>query len=294
MKLEREQVLPLITAALKEDVGSRDLTSGALIGRTESAEAELVLRQEGVLAGLEVAEWAFGAANASIRFRPAARDGQRLYPNKVLAYLEGSARGILAGERVALNLLCHLSGIATLTRAFVEKVRGTGAKIFDTRKTTPNLRLLERYAVSAGGGVNHRISLASQILIKENHLRLVARSRPVPSTIEEAVRKARASSQKGAIVEVEVTNLQEFRQGLSARADVILLDNMRLTEIQESVRLRNALARSKRGVRVLLEVSGGITLETVRAVAECGVDRISVGALTHSAPALDISLEVIE
>lgn len=294
MKLEREQVLPAISAALKEDVGSRDLTSAALIARTASAEAELVVRREGVAAGLSVAEWTFGAAHPGIRFRPVVRDGQRVYPGKVLAYLEGPVRGILAGERVALNFLCHLSGIATLTRAFVERVRGTGAKIFDTRKTTPNLRLLEKYAVTVGGGVNHRMGLSSQILIKENHLRLVARGRPFPSAIEEAVRQARASSQKGTLVEVEVTSLQEFRQALSARADMILLDNMRLTEIQEAVRLRNALARSKRGIRVLLEVSGGVTLETVRAVGETGVDRISVGILTHSAPALDISLEVIK
>ncbi|MBI3323370.1 MAG: carboxylating nicotinate-nucleotide diphosphorylase [Candidatus Omnitrophica bacterium] len=301
-KLEKRAVLPLIQAALKEDVGAKDLTSDALIGREQTAKADLVVREEGIIAGLPLAEWTFGAADPKVRFKPTVRDGQKVYPGKAVAFVEGPARGILAAERVALNFVGRLSGIATLTRAFVERTRGTGARILDTRKTTPTLRLLERYAVAAGGGVNHRAGLYSQVLIKENHLRLAG-------GVEKAVARVRARIQKGVVVEVEVTGLQELRQALAARPDIILLDNMRLAEIQEAVRLRNAVARSSRKgagplwgskvpgrpgtYRPLLEVSGGVTLQTVRAIALAGVERISVGALTHSAPALDVALEVV-
>lgn len=322
----RQRVLPLIQAALKEDVGAKDLTSDALIGREQAAKADLVVREEGIIAGLAVAEWTFGLADPKIRFKPMARDGQKVFPGKTAAFVEGPARGILAAERVALNFVGRLSGIATLTRAFVEQVRGTSARILDTRKTTPTLRLLDRYAVAAGGGMNHRAGLYSQVLIKENHLRILAAQsrkgsdpsmrgqtplgfRPAPSAIERAIARARARVQKGVLVEAEVTNLQEFREALAAGPDIILLDNMRLAEIQEAVRLRNAVARSRpfggagpelgRGApgrrvgKILLEVSGGVTLESVRAIALAGVERISVGVLTHSAPALDVALEVV-
>ena len=285
-QLNQPAVLPIISAALKEDVGSRDLTSAALIPRGLLAKAEIVVRREGVIAGLQVAEWTFGLVEPKIRFQPTVQDGQKVYPDKAVAFLEGPARGILAGERVALNFLSRLSGIATLTRAFVEKVRGTSVKILDTRKTTPTLRLLEKYAVAAGGGVNHRMGLYDGVLIKDNHLKLIG-------GIEKAVSEARANLQKQTPIEVEVTNLQEFRQALSARAELILLDNMPLAEIQEAVRLRNAVLRSKKGPRPFLEVSGGVTLGNVRTLAATGVDRISVGALTHSAPALNVALEIV-
>jgi len=284
--LNKTAVEPLITAALKEDVGSRDVTSCALIPRGQVAKAEILVRRAGVIAGLQVAEWTFGAVETKIRFQPMAKDGQRVFPGKAVAFLEGPARGILAGERVALNFLARLSGIATLTRAYAEKVRGTPAKIYDTRKTTPGLRLLEKYAAAAGGGVNHRMGLYDGVLIKDNHLRLAG-------GVERAVREARRNLQRETPIEVEVTNLAEFRQALGAKADLILLDNMKLTEIQEAARLRNAVGRSRRGKRIPLEVSGGVTLENVRAIAATGVDRISVGALTHSAPALDLSLEIL-
>lgn len=282
----RETVLPLLTAALREDVGSRDITSSTLIPKGQLAKAEIVIRREGVIAGLQIAEWIFGLTDSRVKFQPTVKEGQKVYPDKAAAFLEGPARGILAGERVALNFLGHLSGIATLTRAFVEKVKETSAKILETRKTTPGLRLLEKYAVQVGGGVNHRMGLYDGILIKENHLRLAG-------GVEQAVALARAASQKQTPVEVEVTSLLEFRQALAAKADLILLDNMKLLEIQEAVRLRNAVARSKGGVKPLLEVSGGVTLESARQIALTGVDRISVGALTHSAPALNVSLEVL-
>ncbi|MDO8730391.1 MAG: carboxylating nicotinate-nucleotide diphosphorylase [Candidatus Omnitrophota bacterium] len=284
--ITREALLPLLTAALKEDVGSRDITSSALIPKGQLAKAEIMIRREGVIAGLQVAEWVFSLTDARIKFQPTVKDGQKVYPDKAVAFLEGPSRGILAGERVALNFLGHLSGIATLTRAFVDKVKGTSAKILETRKTLPGLRLLEKYAVRVGGGVNHRMGLYDGILIKDNHLRLAG-------GVEKAVALARSASQKETPIEVEVSSLQEFRQALAAKADLILLDNMKLPEMQEAVRLRNAVARSKGGVKPLLEVSGGVTLESVRPIALTGVDRISVGALTHSAPTLNIALEVV-
>ena len=297
--LKKEEILPLIAAALKEDVGPRDVTSAALIPKGQAARAELVVRRDGVIAGLPVAEWTFSLADPKIRFQPMVKEGQRIYADKAVVFLEGPARGILAGERVALNFIGRLSGIATLTRAFVEKVKGTPAKILDTRKTTPGLRLLERYAVSAGGGVNHRMGLYDQVLIKENHLRILAdqkgSGRPgTLSAVERAVALARAGSPRGGTsIEVEVTNLQEFREALAAQAELILLDNMTLAQIQEAVRLRDAVAKSGRRAKPLLEASGGINLQNVRAVAAAGVDRISVGALTHSAPALDVALEIL-
>lgn len=283
--LDKATVAALIVAALKEDIGPRDLTSLALVSKARLAKAELIVRREGVVAGLPVAEWTFGLVDPKIRFQPMVRDGQRVYADKVVAFLEGPARGILAAERTALNFFGHLSGIATLTRAFVERVKGTSAKILDTRKTTPTLRSLEKYAVAVGGGVNHRMGLYDGILIKENHLRLVG-------GVEKAVALARVPGQKPVPVEVEVTTLQEFRQALSAQADLILLDNMRLSEIQEAVRLRNAVGRTRGARKPLLEVSGGVNLTNVRLLALAGVDRISIGALTHSAPSLNVALEV--
>lgn len=291
--LEKEAILPVLTAALKEDIGPRDLTTSVLVPKGQSAEAEIVVKQEGVIAGGQVAEWTFGLADPKIRFKPAVRDGERVHPGKVAVYLEGSARGILMAERVALNFLGRMSGIATLTRAFVDRVERSRVQIMDTRKTTPTLRLLEKYAVAMGGGVPHRKGLYDQVLIKDNHLRLAASRLGRGSAIEQAVKEVRANLQKRTLVEVEVGDLPEFRQALSAGADIILLDNMGLSEIQEAVRLRNALVRSERARKILLEVSGGVTLETVRGIAAAGAERISIGALTHSAPSMDFSLEIV-
>ncbi len=311
MRLEKNTITPLLTAALKEDVGSRDVTTAALVLRTDQTRGDVVVREKGVVAGLPVAEWVFGLVDPKIRFKALVQDGQTVFPNKAVAFVEGPARGILAAERVALNLLGRLSGIATLTRAFVNQAKGTDAQILDTRKTTPGLRLLERYAVSAGGGVNHRMNLGAAVLIKDNHLRLVARRKPAsttfaagkktkigPSAIEQAVALAREKTPKQMFIEVEVVSLKEFRQALAAQPNAILLDNMKLAEIQEGVRLCRAVGRSKssgpRGRRVILEVSGGVTLNNVKAVAATGVDRISVGALTHSARSLNVALECMD
>lgn len=318
-KLDQDAVVPILAAALKEDVGSKDLTTVSLVSKSEFAKGELIAKAEGVIAGLRVAEWTFERVEPKIGFKPTVQEGQFVFPGKAVAFVEGPARGILIAERVALNFLSRLSGIATLTRAYVKKIQGTSAQIFDTRKTTPTLRFLERYAVVVGGGVNHRMNLGSQVLIKDNHLKVMA-SRPSTvfsgrkgaggrlagqagrlagqvevrgSVLEQAVWKVRKSIPKGSPVEVEVTDLKEFRQALAATADIVLLDNMALSDIQEAVRLRNALRRGRKGVQPLLEVSGGVTLNNVRAIADCGVDRISVGSLTHSAPILDVSLEIV-
>jgi nicotinate-nucleotide pyrophosphorylase (carboxylating) len=286
VKLLKEQVLPLIAAALKEDVGPRDLTSATLIPKAKWAKADLVVREEGVAAGLQVVEWTFSLVDPQIRFKPNLKDGDRVHPGKVVAYIEGPARGVLAAERTALNFFCRLSGIATLTRQFTDRVKKHKVQILDTRKTTPTLRFLEKYAVAMGGGAMHRRGLFDQVLIKDNHLQLLG------GGVEGAVREARRKVSKG-VIEVEVKNLQEFRLAVSAEADIILLDNMPLAEIAEAVKLRDAVARSKKERKPLLEVSGGVRLENVEAIAAAGVDRISVGALTHSAPALDASLELV-
>ncbi len=282
----RNDVLPLITAALKEDIGAKDLTSSAIIPKDQQAKGDLVVRQEGVVAGIQVAEWVFAQVDSRIRFKPMVQDGSRVFPGKAVAFVEGPARGILAAERTALNFLGHLSGVASLTRLFVEKVKRYRVQILDTRKTTPTLRLLEKYAVAAGGGTPHRMGLYDQVLIKDNHLRLV------PS-LDGAVREARVKSQKETVIEVEVNDLRQFRLALSAQADIVLLDNMKLADIQEAVRIRNAVARSKQSRKPLLEVSGGVTLANIEAIAAAGVDRISVGMLTHSAPALNVALELV-
>ncbi|MBI3333404.1 MAG: carboxylating nicotinate-nucleotide diphosphorylase [Candidatus Omnitrophica bacterium] len=293
MRLEKEKILPLIIAALKEDIGPRDLTTSLLIAKEAAAEAEVLVRQEGVIAGLQVAEWTFAQVEPKIRFKPTVPDGERVHPGKAVAFLEGPARGILMGERTALNFLGRLSGIATLTRRFVDRVARSRAWIMDTRKTTPTLRLLEKYAVAMGGGAPHRMGLYDQVLIKDNHLKLISGRGNRLSPVERAVREARSKLKPSSLIEVEAASLREFRQALSAQADIILLDNMKISDIQEAVRLRDAVIRSKKGRQVLLEASGGVTLETVQGIAAAGVDRISIGALTHSAPALDIALELI-
>jgi nicotinate-nucleotide pyrophosphorylase (carboxylating) len=257
---------------LAEDVGERDLTSELVIDDDATCTMKLLLKEPGVVCGIGVAAEVFSALGASLE--PLASDGDFVEPGLV-AVVEGPARGVLAGERLALNLVGRLSGIATLTRRFVDAVAGTGVEILDTRKTTPGLRALEKHAVRCGGGVNHRLGLYDGVLIKDNHLRLAG-------SIRVAVERALAM---GVPVEVEAETLDDVREALGVGADAILLDNMGLDELREAVALSAG--------RVRLEASGGITLDNVRAVAETGVDSISIGALTHSARALDVSLEVV-
>jgi nicotinate-nucleotide pyrophosphorylase (carboxylating) len=265
-----------VRAALDEDVGTGDITSRSVLDGQLRACASLLLEEPGVVCGLDVAGAAFLALDPRARLDALVTDGERIHSVPCeLARVEGQARALLAAERTALNFLGRLSGIATLTRKYVDAVAGTGAEILDTRKTTPGLRRLEKYAVRAGGGRNHRAGLDDAVLIKDNHLRLAG-------SLAAAVRRARES---GAPVEVECETLAQVEEALEAGADALLLDNMPLPLLREAV----ALARG----RAALEASGGVTLDTVRAIAETGVDFVSVGALTHSAQSLNVSLEVL-
>jgi nicotinate-nucleotide pyrophosphorylase (carboxylating) len=278
--LDAEAVDALVRATLAEDLaGGVDVTSTATVPADQLSTADFVARGEGVVAGLLVAEAVLAAVSSgSAAFEARAADGDRVTRGDVLATVTGRTRDLLTGERTALNLLCHLSGVATLTRRWVDAVAGTGAAVRDTRKTTPGLRALEKYAVRCGGGVNHRMALSDAALVKDNHV--VAAGGVAPAFA--AVR----AMWPGLPVEVEVDTLAELDEALSAGADLVLLDNM------GPDLLRQAVART--AGRAQLEASGGLTLSTAAEVAATGVDFLSVGALTHSAPVLDIALDLRE
>ncbi|MBI4353195.1 MAG: carboxylating nicotinate-nucleotide diphosphorylase [Candidatus Omnitrophica bacterium] len=274
---------PIVKIALKEDIGSKDITSSAVLPAQLTVKAAIIFKQKAVLCGVEVAERAFRLIDENLRFLPVAKDGERIESGREAAYIEGRAVSILAAERTALNFISRLSGVATKTGEFVDKIKHTAAKIMDTRKTTPGLRRLEKYAVITGGGVNHRLGLYDQVLIKDNHLRIL-RKTPLVDITE----RARRGVLKHTVIGIEVKNLMEFKEALKSRVDYILLDNMPVETVREAVALRQ-----KAGVKVPLEVSGGINLENVTAYAELGVDRISVGALTHGATSIDVALDIV-
>lgn len=278
MTLDVRAVETLIELALQEDLGAGDWTTDSLIPPDHQTRGVILAQEEGILCGVEIAKRVFLRLDASVRFMDALEDGACLAPDTRVLTLEGNTRAILKAERTALNFLQHLSGIATRTRQFVDAVAGTGAQIVDTRKTTPTLRLLEKYAVRVGGGRNHRVGLYDGILIKDNHLVALG------GDITEAVRHARQHAHHLLAIEVECATLEQVERAVAAGADGILLDNMPLETLREAVRLAKGRVR-------FLEASGGITLETVRAVAETGVDYISVGAITHSAPIVPMHLE---
>jgi nicotinate-nucleotide pyrophosphorylase (carboxylating) len=281
---EREAALRLMDLAMAEDFGPLgDLTGQATIPPEATASARFVARAEGVVAGLPVVGLLAERLGLGAGWRPVVADGDVVAPGAVLATLAGTARDILAMERTALNFLQRLSGIATLTSRFVAAVEGTKALILDTRKTTPGWRALEKYAVRCGGGRNHRAGLYDAVLIKDNHLAWLARG---GDPIGRAIAAARAGTPEGTVVEVEVDSLDQLDRALACDADIVLVDNLGPGPLAEAACRRDAVAP-----RVLLEASGGVTLETVGALARSGVDRISVGALTHSAPALDIGLD---
>jgi len=260
-----------VRAFLAEDVGDGDVTAEAVVPADARLDATLLLKEDGVVCGLEVAEAVFRELDPGARFEALARDGDRVKGE--VARVSGNARALLTGERTALNLLGRLSGIATLTRRYVDAIAGTGAVVLDTRKTTPGLRALEKLAVRAGGGTNHRFGLYDAVLIKDNHLRLGG---GVAASVSHA-------QETGLPVEVECETLADVEAALDAGADTILLDNMAPPQLREAVGLVRGRART--------EASGGITLETIREVATTGVDAISVGALTHGARSLDVSME---
>lgn len=279
--LAKAQLEKIIDSTLAEDLSTGDITTELLIPAELEGRASIVVKEKGVLAGIGVAAEVFHRVDPRLDFKELVPDGSKVGPGEVVAIIEGSAASILKAERTALNFLQHLSGIATLTARYVDAVSGLGTKIFDTRKTIPGLRALEKYAVRVGGGYNHRQSLGDGILIKDNHF---AALRSQGIELKEAVAKARQDAPHTAKIEVEVQNVDQARQALNAGADVIMLDNMSLDDMGYVVQLCRG--------RAVLEASGGITLENVRAVAETGVDIISIGALTHSAKAMDISLEL--
>jgi nicotinate-nucleotide pyrophosphorylase (carboxylating) len=286
-ELDMGLVRSVAEAALAEDHAQDDITTNALVPADQRARAHMLAKSAGVLAGLPLAEAAFDAIDSSLAWQAVKTDGDRVSPGDIVATVEGSLQSILRAERVALNFVAHLSGIATTAAAVVVLLEGTNCRLRDTRKTTPGLRALEKYAVRIGGGTNHRMDLADGILIKDNHLAAVrARLSAGNDYLAEAVSLAR-KSKPSVPIEIEVTTVEEARRALDAGADELLLDNMSLDAMAEVV----ALA-AKRDRRPALEASGSITVDSARAVAETGVDYISMGAITQSAPALDVSLEV--
>jgi nicotinate-nucleotide pyrophosphorylase (carboxylating) len=271
--------LDLIELALREDLALGDVTSEATVPADREATAIMLAKQDGVISGLETAQAVFARVDPSVVFAPLVADGDHVAKGIRLARITGNARSILAAERTALNLLQRLSGIATITAEYVAAVAGTGASVIDTRKTAPGMRSLEKAAVRHGGGSNHRFNLGDAVLIKDNHLAAIGGSHPIAA----AVAAAKLRAPHTAKVEVEVVDLAGVQEAIDALADIIMLDNMSLDEMRQAVTLVDG--------RALVEASGGITLQTIRAAAETGVDLISVGALTHSAPSLDISLD---
>jgi nicotinate-nucleotide pyrophosphorylase (carboxylating) len=270
----------LLDLALAEDIGGGDVTSTLTVAAGRQARGRLLAKAAGVISGIEVAGEVFRRVDPTVVFSPLVADGDAVEAMTPIATIEGSARSVLTGERVALNLLQRLSGVATITARYVDAVRETKARVVDTRKTTPGLRALEKAAVRHGGGHNHRFGLTDGVLIKDNHLAAIGGA----DRVARAVGLARRGAPHTLRIEIEVTTLDELAQALEAGADIVLLDNMEIADLRMAVAMTNGQA--------LLEASGGVTLESVAVIAATGVDLISVGALTHSAPALDISLDL--
>ena len=268
--------LKLIDLALEEDLREKgDITSKAIISKTSACTAKIIVKSAGIIAGIEVADAVFLRIDSDVEFKALLLDGDKVEGGEILAEVTGSTLSVLKGERIALNFLSYLSGIATNTKEFVSKIEGTKTKIFDTRKTHPGLRLFEKYAVRMGGGSNHRSGLFDQVLIKDNHLRAVG-----------SLKTAIESGKEMGVTEIEVEDLSQLHEALEADPNIIMLDNMDIDTIKEAV--------SQVGGRVPLEVSGGVSLENVKELALSGVDRISVGSITMAAVPLDIALDILE
>ena len=288
-KLSESALEDLIRGALREDIGSGDITTELLIPKNKVIKAVIILKEKAVVAGLEIAQRVFRAIDKNIQFKVTSADGSQEKPGKIIAKIQGQAGSILSGERTALNFLSHLSGVATVTRSFVDEVKPYKAKIMDTRKTTPGLRELEKYAVALGGGHNHRMGLWDAVLVKDNHIAVLkAGARGI--NIKDIARLVKEKKPKGMKTDIEVRNLKEFQEVLEIPPDIIMLDNMDISQIKKAVAMRDA-QRNRQNVKI--EVSGGVRLSNIKAIARAGVDMISIGALTHSAKAVDMSLEVI-
>lgn len=273
-----KEIVDSIAAALKEDIGSGDATTDSIVPREAAMKGQILAKQEGVVAGLDVAQAAYRLLDPQVTFEVQVQEGARVEKGCILAFVSGSARSLLTAERTALNFLGRMSGIATLTRQFVDAVTGTQAAILDTRKTAPGLRLVDKLAVLRGGGQNHRIGLYDMILIKDNHIDFAG-------GLGEAVRRARAAH-RGLAIEVEARTLEDVQAALALKVERILLDNMSAETMAEAVRITAGRAK--------LEASGNVNLETVRRIAETGVDFISIGALTHSATVFDVSFDYVK
>jgi len=286
--LGRSKLEQIVRCALIEDIGGGDITTQLTVPRHKYIKAVFIAKEECVICGLQAAEMVFKAIDKNINFVPLAKEGQAVKKGKIFARIQGQARSILTAERVALNFLTLLSGIATKTREYVEKVKHYKVKIADTRKTIPCLRELEKYAVRIGGGHNHRMRLDEMILIKDNHIKVIGDrlwvigSKGIKNKIPSQVR-----------IEIEVKNLKEFKKAIKLKPDIIMLDNMSIKGMRKAVKIRNSLSPNTYHPTPKLEASGGITLKNVKQVASTGVDMISIGALTHSVSSVDISLEVL-
>lgn len=280
-RLDQRKLDSIVRNALFEDIGKGDITTELTIPKNKKIKAILVVKEDCVVCGLEVIGHVFKVLDKNTEFIPLVKEGQKIKKGKVIARIKGKAHNILGAERVGLNLLSMLSGVATKTREYVEKVKPYKVKITDTRKTMPGLRELQKYAVRIGGGFNHRMALDEMILIKDNHLQVMEGFSQLPKV------------PKGYRIEIEAQSLDEFKHALKFKPDVIMLDNMSLDDIKEAVKIRNNTNFSSHHPQTKLETSGGVDIESVKKIAACGVDIISIGELTHSVKSVDISLEVI-
>ncbi len=297
MNFVPEKIDILIQLAIQEDIGSGDITTESIFPPDLMGEGEFLAKEDGVIAGLPVVERLFSKIDKNIILKKGISDGMFVKKGDVIASVNGNVRPILSGERIALNFLQRLSGIATLTALFVEEVKPLKVAVMDTRKTAPGWRYLEKYAVAIGGGVNHRMGLYDQILVKDNHLDFVKKELSAEeiagiSVIEKTVSMLRTKIGNHVLIEVETRTLSEVEDAIKANVDVILLDNMDAEKIRSAVSLVKNGKYGKGAYRPLTEASGNITLDNVKSIAQTGVDRISIGALTHSAKALDISLKI--
>ena len=276
--------------ALREDIGEKDITTEIFIPAEKSIKGVFLAKEDCVVCGLGVVAQLLKIQDKNIKFKPLAREGEGVRKGKTIAKVSGRAKSILTAERVALNLLTHLCGVATKTNEFVNKIKPYKAIILDTRKTTPGLRLLEKYAVRIGGGYNHRMSLDEMVLLKDNHLAVLGLLGSRVIGLKDIINKNRKRIYKRMKIEIEVKNLKEFRAALKVKPDIIMLDNMKISDIKKAVKIRNT-QYSIRNTKI--EVSGNMTIKNAKKVASCGVDMVSVGELTHSVKSVDISLEIL-
>lgn len=284
------QIREIIKQALKEDMGKGDVTTALVIPKTIKVEAVIIAKESGIVCGMDIARMVFKSQDKNIRFQPLIKDGDKINPGEVLAKVYGLAACILSSERVALNFLGLLSGIATRTREFVNEVKPYKVKIMDTRKTLPGLRLPEKYAVRVGGGYNHRFGLDEMVLIKDNHLKIINPKSQTPNPKQ--ILQIKNKIPKKMKIEVEVKNLKEFKETLKAGPDIIMLDNMTVKDVKEAVKIRNLLPPNSYHPIPELEASGGINLKDLKKIAATGIDFVSLGTLTKDIRSMDLSLEI--